>query len=165
MQNEIALSNDSLILTGGNGLRILGKLKKLLLRLMMPVVSCSSLQEQSQGPMNKSLLALMKNKSNGSAPLAIVGAEKCEVQELIDALTDARKEIHSGRCFHLGKLEGLSTVIVECGVGKVNAACTTQMLIDFYEPWAIINTGVGGGLAPGLLIGDIILGKPLRHWE
>jgi adenosylhomocysteine nucleosidase len=98
---------------------------------------------------------------NRKGPLAIVGAEKCEVQELIDALQESKAEIHSGRNFYLGKLEGQNTIIVECGVGKVNAARTVQMLIDFYEPWAIINTGVAGGLAPGLKIGDIILGERL----
>lgn len=161
MLNEITLSNDGLALTGNSSPHFLKKLKELFLLLMVPMVSCSSLQAQEQHPANETLFSLLKSKAGKNAPLAIIGAEKCEVQELIDALKDAKEEKHSDRCFHLGKLEGQNVVIVECGVGKVNAARTTQMLIDFYAPWAIINTGVGGGLAPGLKIGDIILGEKL----
>lgn len=163
MLNEITMHNNGQFFTGSVGLHILNKLKEMFLLLMVPVVSCSSLQaqNQAQNPANETPLSLLKNKAGKNAPLAIIGAEKCEVQELIDALKDAKEEKHSGRSFHIGKLEGQNTVIVECGVGKVNAARTAQMLIDFYEPWAIINTGVGGGLAPGLKIGDIILGERL----
>ncbi|MBO4513803.1 MAG: 5'-methylthioadenosine/adenosylhomocysteine nucleosidase [Victivallales bacterium] len=161
MLNEITLSNDGLALTGSSCPHILKKLKELFLLLMVPMVSCSTLQAQEQQPANETLFSLLKSKAGKNAPLAIIGAEKCEVQELIDALKDAKEEKHSDRCFHIGKLEGQNVVIVECGVGKVNSARTTQMLIDFYTPWAIINTGVGGGLAPGLKIGDIILGEKL----
>ena len=163
MLNEITLSNNGIPLTDGNGPHILKKLKELFLLLMVPMVSCSSLQAQepTQNSANETSFSILKSKASKNAPLAIIGAEKCEVQELIDALKDAKEEKHSDRSFHIGKLEGQNVVIVECGVGKVNAARTSQMLIDFYEPWAIINTGVGGGLAPGLKIGDIILGEKL----
>ncbi len=98
---------------------------------------------------------------NDMVRLAIIGAEKCEVEELISALEQHEIEKHADREFHLGMLEGVPVVVVECGVGKVNAARTTQMLVDFYRPQAIVNTGVGGGLASDLKIGDIIISEKL----
>jgi len=52
-------------------------------------------------------------------------------------------------------------VIVKSGVGKVNAARTTQKLIDDYDIEYIINTGSAGALNPWLNIGDIVVGKNL----
>lgn len=98
---------------------------------------------------------------NDNKPLAIIGAERCEVEELIGALENASSKVIGGKTFHSGSIEGMPCVIVECGVGKVNAACATQMAIDLYQPRAIVNTGVAGGVAGGLHIGDFIIGEKL----
>ena len=84
MLNEITMHDNGQILTGSVGLHILNKLKEMFLLLMVPVVSCSSLQaqNQAQNPANETPLSLLKNKAGKNAPLAIIGAEKCEVQEL-----------------------------------------------------------------------------------
>jgi len=51
-----------------------------------------------------------------------------------------------GRVFWIGKLEGKEVVIVNSGVGMTNAAMTTQLLIDKYNPEEIIFTGNCGGI-------------------
>lgn len=61
--------------------------------------------------------------------------------------------------FEEGKIKNKKCVIVKCGVGKVNAARVTQLLIDTYKPKYIINVGVAGGLDPQLQIGDIVVGS------
>ena len=55
-----------------------------------------------------------------------------------------------------GKIQDKNCILVKCGVGKVNAARTTQLLIDKYNPDCIINVGVAGALNPMLNIGDIV---------
>ena len=58
-----------------------------------------------------------------------------------------------------GTIEGKDTVVVRCGIGKVNAAMCTQILIDLFNVDAVINTGVAGALADGITVGDVIVSK------
>ena len=44
--------------------------------------------------------------------------------------------------FFCGNFQGERLVAVKSGVGKVNAACCTQILIDKYKPKAIFAPGV-----------------------
>jgi adenosylhomocysteine nucleosidase len=68
-----------------------------------------------------------------------------------------------GRVFWIGKLstgsgeEGKEVIIVNSGVGMTNAAMTTQLLIDKYNPEDIIFTGICGGIDSSNHIGDIVI--------
>ena len=62
-----------------------------------------------------------------------------------------------GRIFWMGKLEGKKVIIVNSGVGMTNAAMTTQLLIDKYNPKEIIFTGICGGIDSSNQIGDIVI--------
>lgn len=63
--------------------------------------------------------------------------------------------------FYEGKINGIDCVLVKSGVGKVNAARTTQILIDNIKVDYIFNIGVAGGIDSSLKVGDIVLGKSL----
>ena len=63
--------------------------------------------------------------------------------------------------FYEGKINGISCVLVESGIGKVNAARTTQILIDNIKVDYIFNIGVAGGIDTSLKVGDIVLGEKL----
>ncbi len=52
-------------------------------------------------------------------------------------------------------------ILVESGVGKVNAGRTTQILIDNYKPSAIYNIGVAGGVDKSLKVGDVVISTSL----
>jgi len=68
-----------------------------------------------------------------------------------------------GRIFWIGKLStgsvgvGKEVIIVNSGVGMTNAAMTTQLLIDRYNPEEIIFTGICGGIDSSNHIGDIVI--------
>ena len=91
----------------------------------------------------------------------IIGAMDLEVDTLVKDLQDKKEEKKFGLTFFLGKLKKYEVVIVKCGVGKVNAGRTTQVLISEYSPKYIINTGIGGGLYNQLKIGDIVISTDL----
>jgi len=91
----------------------------------------------------------------------IIGAMDLEVDTLVKDLQDKKEEKKFGLTFYLGKLKKYEVVIVKCGVGKVNAGRTTQVLISEYAPEYIINTGIGGGLYNQLKIGDIVISTDL----
>lgn len=67
-----------------------------------------------------------------------------------------QKEI-AGMLFYVGTVGEKEVVLVRCGIGKVNAAVCTQILVDLFNAKYIINTGVAGGLYPDLNIGDIVI--------
>jgi len=63
--------------------------------------------------------------------------------------------------FYEGGQDNISYVLVECGIGKVNAARTTQILIDNMKVDYIFNVGVAGGINKLLDVGDIVVGSTL----
>ena len=91
----------------------------------------------------------------------IIGAMDPEIDTLVGDLQDKKEEKKYGLTFYLGKLKKYEVVIVKCGIGKVNAGRTTQVLISEYSPKYIINTGIAGGLSKELKIGDIVISNDL----
>lgn len=67
--------------------------------------------------------------------------------------------------FCIGKISNCDIVLVKCGVGKVNAARTTQILIDKFDIEKIINIGAAGGVNPKLNVKDIVIGKKLVQYD
>lgn len=90
---------------------------------------------------------------------AIIAAMQEEMQEIKKIMTEIKeKQIYELEFFE-GKINDTEVVLVEAGVGKVNAARTTQILIDNFEVEAIINVGSAGVANDELDIGDIVIGK------
>lgn len=63
--------------------------------------------------------------------------------------------------FYEGNISGVEVVLVQSGIGKVNAARTTQILIDNIKVDYIFNIGVAGGIDESLSVGDIVIGEKL----
>lgn len=89
--------------------------------------------------------------------IGIIGAMELEVETLKSVLEHPAITKRAGMEFHEGTLEGVPVVVVQCGVGKVNAAMCVQILSDLYQVTHIVNTGVAGSLNAALDIGDILV--------
>ena len=89
--------------------------------------------------------------------IGIIGAMETEVAALKEAMETGRTEVISDMTFHEGLLHGREVVVVQCGVGKVNAAICTQTLIREFGATHIINTGVAGSLNNQIDIGDFVI--------
>ncbi|MDG4657199.1 5'-methylthioadenosine/adenosylhomocysteine nucleosidase [Ectobacillus antri] len=61
--------------------------------------------------------------------------------------------------FYKGTLDGVDTVLVRSGIGKVNSAVAAQILITLYKVNFLINSGVAGALNPKLKVGDILISR------
>ena len=97
--------------------------------------------------------------------LGIIGAMQEEVETLL-ALMENKKELcKAGSVFYEGVLEGLPAVIVQCGVGKVNAAMCAQVLCDLFEVTHLVNTGIAGSLCPDLDIGDLVVSRDAMYHD
>ena len=93
--------------------------------------------------------------------IGIIVAIEEELNEMLKILSNIQeKEIYDLRFFE-GKINSTEFVIVKCGVGKVNAARVTQILINSYNVKYIFNIGVAGALNPELNIGDIVIADKL----
>ena len=89
--------------------------------------------------------------------LGIIGAMDVEVATLKENMENKTETIIAGSVYVEGILEGLPVVVVQCGVGKVNAALCVQVLCDCFDVTHIVNTGVAGSLNARLDIGDFVI--------
>ena len=89
--------------------------------------------------------------------VGIIGAMDKEIDALLSQMKDREDKTMAGMIFHRGSLWNNDVVVVKSGVGKVNMAVCTQLLIDLYEVDMLINTGIAGGLYKGIQVGDIVI--------
>lgn len=97
--------------------------------------------------------------------IGIIGAMPQEVARLASLLEGGETHTHVGSTFYSGRLHGVEVVILQSGIGKVNAAVGTTLLLDMYQPDVVINTGSAGGFGEGLEIGDIVVSSEVRHHD
>jgi adenosylhomocysteine nucleosidase len=97
--------------------------------------------------------------------LAVMGAMDEEVALLRERLDVSSEAEHAGIRVSLGNYGGTEIALVKCGIGKVNAAICTQMLIDLYHPDRLVFSGVAGGLPPNMAAGDLIIASHLIQFD
>lgn len=89
--------------------------------------------------------------------IGIICALKIEVDGLKALMENAETTQKAGLEFISGTISDKEVVLLECGVGKVNAAVGTQIMIDLYSPDVIVNLGIAGSLTKRLTVGDIVI--------
>ena len=97
--------------------------------------------------------------------LGIIGAMTIEVELLKEKMDAMRVSPHAGMEFCEGKLEGTDAVVVQCGVGKVNAAMCAQILCSVFGVTHLVNTGIAGSLDAGLDIGDLLVSRDAMYHD
>lgn len=97
--------------------------------------------------------------------IAILGAFEQEVILLEDELIDKQQQTIEGIRFISGKLCGKRVVIAFTGIGKVNAAMTTTLLIEHFKPNQVIFTGIAGAVNQQLQPGDIVIAEKTAHHD
>lgn len=88
--------------------------------------------------------------------------ELIEIKNIMDSFEE--KDIYE-LTFVKGKINNKKVIVVKCGIGKVNAARTTQILINNFKISKIINIGAAGGINPELKIQDIVIGEKLVQYD
>ena len=96
---------------------------------------------------------------------AILGAFEKEITLIEDQLTERQERSIEGIRFISGKLSGTRAVIAWTGVGKVNTAMTTTLLIEHFEPKHVIFTGIAGAVNPELEPGDIVIAQRTAYHD
>ena len=90
--------------------------------------------------------------------IGIIGAMNEEVIELKNIMTDIQVEKIGNLEFFKGNLLNKEVILVEGGIGKVNAAICATLMIEHFKVSKVLFTGVAGGTNPDINIGDIVIG-------
>ena len=97
--------------------------------------------------------------------LGIIGAMDVEVKKLREMMKDPETQTVAGMTFYQGTIKGKAVVVVRSGIGKVNAAVCTQILVDDFGVDYVINTGIAGSLKAEINIADIVISSDVLHHD
>jgi len=97
--------------------------------------------------------------------IGIIGAMDEEIQCILESMKIADKKTYAGMTFNKGFVHNSEVVLVMSGIGKVNAALCTQILITEFKVEIIINTGLAGALEESLEIGDVVVSNELLEHD
>lgn len=95
----------------------------------------------------------------------VLGAMPDEVDQLCAKLENVSEELYAGVAYHKGTLHGKQLVVCCAGMGKANAAATTQVLITKYGAERIIFSGIAGNMTPKIGIGDVVVGETVLYHD
>lgn len=97
--------------------------------------------------------------------IGIIVATDQEIEETRKILKNFVSEKIFGLEFFTGNILNKDVILVKCGIGKVNAGRTAQIMIDKFEPNYIVNIGAAGAINPELNIKDIVIGNKLVQYD
>jgi adenosylhomocysteine nucleosidase len=97
--------------------------------------------------------------------IGIIGAMQIEIDLVLDKMIVLEEYNYAGFPFYTGVLFGKDIVLTRCGVGKVNAASCTQILIDRFDIDSIINTGIAGSLKQEVSICEMVISSDVTHHD
>ncbi|GGA32743.1 5'-methylthioadenosine/S-adenosylhomocysteine nucleosidase [Psychrobacillus lasiicapitis] len=97
--------------------------------------------------------------------IAVIGAMEQEVELLRNAIENAETNLIANSEFTIGTYKNHEVILLKSGIGKVNAAMATAILLNEYKPDYVINTGSAGGYDPSLSVGAIVISDEVRHHD
>lgn len=97
--------------------------------------------------------------------VGIIGAMDEEVQKLKEQLGSYQEKVIAGTPFYQGTIAGQDVILLQSGIGKVNAALSTAVLLNHFQPDVVINTGSAGGFNKDLEVGDIVISSEVRYHD
>jgi adenosylhomocysteine nucleosidase len=106
-----------------------------------------------------------KGKRGINLKIAIIGAMDEEIEILKEKIENRKKTVIARCEFFEGTIDGVDVVLLKSGIGKVNAALSTTLLVDRYQPDYVINTGSAGGFHKDLQVGDVVISTAVKHHD
>ncbi|HSI66041.1 MAG TPA: 5'-methylthioadenosine/S-adenosylhomocysteine nucleosidase [Planococcus sp. (in: firmicutes)] len=97
--------------------------------------------------------------------IGIIGAMEEEVEELRGGIEQPETVVIANCEFTTGTYQGQQVILLKSGIGKVNAAMSTTILLHHFQPDLIINTGSAGGFDSELEVGAIVISDEVRHHD
>lgn len=97
--------------------------------------------------------------------VAIIGA----MEEEVELLRASIESLHTKTIAHCEFFEGTignhEVILVKSGIGKVNAAMATTLLLESYKPDVVLNTGSAGGFQQSMEVGTVVISDEVKHHD
>lgn len=97
--------------------------------------------------------------------IGIIVATDQEITETKKILENFELEKNYNLDFYKGNVKNKEVILVKCGIGKVNAGRTAQIMIDKFSPDYVVNIGAAGAINSELNIKDIVIGNKLVQYD
>ncbi len=97
--------------------------------------------------------------------IGIIVAMRKELELLLPLLKNSEESRMSGFEFHCGKVGKHDVMVMQCGIGKVNAAMGSLMLVNHFSPNFVINSGVAGGADKSVNVMDVVAGARVAYHD
>lgn len=97
--------------------------------------------------------------------IGIIAAMEVETRVLLDEMGRPEPTLHAQMPVYQGKISQHEIILAQSGIGKVNAAMATTVLIETYQAELVINTGVAGGIGAGLQVGDLVISTSCAYHD
>ncbi|MBQ6484969.1 5'-methylthioadenosine/adenosylhomocysteine nucleosidase [Carnobacterium sp.] len=97
--------------------------------------------------------------------IGIIGAMEEEILLLKSKMSNKKEWTEAKADFIEGQIGEIEVVLVRCGIGKVNAALTTTLLLAKHDIDLIVNTGSAGGIGAGLHVGDVVIASEMAYHD
>lgn len=97
--------------------------------------------------------------------IGIIVAMQKELALILPLLSDATTVSRGGITYHCGRIGRNEVAVMQCGIGKVNAAVGAVSLIDAFSPQLVINTGVAAGAGSEVAVMDVVIADRLVHHD
>ena len=97
--------------------------------------------------------------------IGVLTAMSVEYRQVAAMLHDAETVKSGPQEFLVGSLEESKVVLLQCGIGKTNAATGVTNLIITFHPDCVISTGVAGGIDTRLDVMDVVIGKEVCYHD
>ncbi|HON13798.1 MAG TPA: 5'-methylthioadenosine/adenosylhomocysteine nucleosidase [Treponema sp.] len=97
--------------------------------------------------------------------IGIIGAMEAEVELLRTNLQGTQEHRIGAFTYYTGTLANKDTVLLQCGIGKVQAAVGCALMLQTFTPSRLINTGSAGGIAADLHFGDVVISEGLIYHD
>ena len=97
--------------------------------------------------------------------IGIIGAMEEEILLLKSKMSNKKEWTEAKADFIEGQISEVEVVLVRCGIGKVNAALTTTLLLAKHDIDLIVNTGSAGGIGAGLHVGDVVIASEMAYHD
>lgn len=97
--------------------------------------------------------------------IGIIVAMSSEQKQLAQELINKSERQIGNFTYLIGKKEGNTFILMQAGIGKVNAAVGAMELIKNFTPDCIISTGVAGGIDTCLNVMDVVVSKEIVYHD
>lgn len=97
--------------------------------------------------------------------IGIIVAMGKELKLILSLIDDCNSKEINGSTFYFGSLSGHNVTVMQCGIGKVNAAIGAMTLLNNFDVDVVVNTGVAGGADKTIEVMDVVFASQIAHHD